>query len=330
MNGICYKNTKTTIPGFVDNLHNSQPLGYAYETNTHFVHLYGKDFGLNVISVGLTVIQGKSGTLSDWVVNTFGATDIQSLELQIGQTFNGIWRPSLFHFEDIKVALQINEFEKSSSEQALRILIEKLDEIFLYIEPHSNGLQAYGHKLRELLILACTEIENQWVTLLKNNGITPIGRSFTTRDYVKLLPLTSYDNFEVIFKNYNSVKFTPFLGWNSSSPTQSLSWYDAYNKVKHDRHHSFSLATLENVLYAISACIIVYSVKFGPFELFHENKALSSLFNQHFNLHMITSKPTMAYIPEIELPLGFRTDLFIYDCYREGHNKSWTVNPINI
>jgi hypothetical protein len=330
MNGICYKNTITTIPNWIDNLHNSESLGYAYETDTHFVHFYGKNFGLNVISVGLTAVQGKNGNLNDWVVNTFGAIDIQPLELQIGQTLNGIWRPSLYYSNDIKDAIQINEFEKSSSEQALRILIEKLDEIFLFIEPDSNGLRAYGHKLRELLILACTEIENQWVTLFKNNGITPSGRSFTTQDYVKLLPLTAYDNYEVIFKNYNSVNFAPFVGWNSLSPTQSLSWYDAYNKVKHDCHHSFSLATLENVLYAISACIIVYSVKFGPFELFHENKAVSSLFNQHFNLHMITSKPINAYIPEIELPLGSRTDLFIYDSYQAGHNKPWIVNSISL
>jgi len=315
MNGICYKNTKTTIPGWVNNLHDSQSLGYAYETDTHFVHFYGRNTGLNVISVGLTAIQGKSGTLLDWVTNTFGASDIQPLKLKIGETINGIWRPALYIFEDIKNAIQINEFEKRSSEQALRILIEKLDEIFLYIEPDVNGLKAYSHKLRELLILTCTEIENQWVTLFKNNGITPSGRSFTTQDYVKLLPFTSYDNFEVEFKNYNLVKFIPFLGWNTAAPTQSLSWYDAYNKVKHDRHHSFSLATLENVMLAISACIIVHCVKFGPFDLFHENKALSSLFNQHFNLYMIDSKPDMAYVPKIELPSDTRQDLLIYDCY---------------
>lgn len=32
MNGICYKNTITTIPNWIDNLHNSESLGYAYET----------------------------------------------------------------------------------------------------------------------------------------------------------------------------------------------------------------------------------------------------------------------------------------------------------
>lgn len=59
MNGIFYNNTITTLPGWVEPLHLSQPIGYAYETATHFVHLYGKDHGLNVISVGLTVIEQK-------------------------------------------------------------------------------------------------------------------------------------------------------------------------------------------------------------------------------------------------------------------------------
>ena len=35
-------------------------------------------------------------------------------------------------------------------------------EIFEYIEADINGLKFYIHKTRELLILACTEVENQW------------------------------------------------------------------------------------------------------------------------------------------------------------------------
>ncbi len=41
MNGIFYSNTIATLPGWVEPLHFSQPIGYAYETATHFVHLYG-------------------------------------------------------------------------------------------------------------------------------------------------------------------------------------------------------------------------------------------------------------------------------------------------
>lgn len=59
LKGFFYKNTKTTIPDLENNLHESQPLGYAYETDSHFVHFYGQENGLNIISVGLTAIQGN-------------------------------------------------------------------------------------------------------------------------------------------------------------------------------------------------------------------------------------------------------------------------------
>ena len=96
MNGIFYKNTQTNIPRWVNNLHEEQALGYAYETDSHFVHIYGKSYSFNVVSVGLTVIEGKSGTLNDWVDRVFGAQDIKPLKLPIGSSIENIWRPEFF------------------------------------------------------------------------------------------------------------------------------------------------------------------------------------------------------------------------------------------
>jgi hypothetical protein len=38
---LVYRNTKTAITTWRD-IHLNQPRGYAYETDTHFVHIYGK------------------------------------------------------------------------------------------------------------------------------------------------------------------------------------------------------------------------------------------------------------------------------------------------
>ena len=77
MNGIFYKNTQTNIPRWVNNIHEEESLGYAYETDSHFIHMYGKNYGFNVISVSLTAIEGKNGSLRDWVIRVFGAQDIK-------------------------------------------------------------------------------------------------------------------------------------------------------------------------------------------------------------------------------------------------------------
>jgi hypothetical protein len=330
MKGIFYTNTSTTLPGWIEALHETQPLGYAYETETHFVHFYGKNKGLNVISVGLTVIEQKNGTLTDWVTKVFGAQNISPLALPIGDTIESIWRPSLYYSNDIQNALNIDPFEQRSAEQALRVLIEKLDEILLYVEPSESGLRSYSHKCRELLILACTEVENLWTSVFQKAQIQPQNsRMYTTQDYVKLLPKACLNEFEITFRNYNGLRnFQPYVNWTAQQPTQSLNWYHAYNKTKHDRNTAFNEATLENVMDAIAAIVAMFCAKFGPFSLLNDNNTLSSLINQHFNICLKDSDPSTYYVPKITLPADTRNDLFLYDCYRQKHNDEWRVQPL--
>ncbi|MDC5321638.1 hypothetical protein [Acinetobacter sp. AKBS16] len=331
MNGIFYKNTYTKIPGCIDTLHETNPLGYAYESDDHFIHLYGKNRGINVISVGLTVIEKKQGTLEDWVVRVFGAKDINPLNLSIGHSVKGVWRPALYYANDINNALKIDTYQQRSTEQALRILIEKLDDIFLYVEPDQNGLCSYGHKSRELLILACTEVENMWTSTLQDAQVIPSnGRVFTTNDYVKLLPKLFLREYQISFKNYSVRKFQPFINWDTTRPTQSLAWYDAYNKTKHDRNNAFSYATLENVMDAIAANIIMFCVKYSPYSLFESNTSLSSLINQHFEIKLINSDLSSYYIPKFLFPSNIRNDLFIFDPYSSGYAVPWNVQNLII
>ncbi|MCG7534750.1 hypothetical protein [Pseudoalteromonas sp. OOF1S-7] len=238
----------------------------------------------------------------------------------------------MYYDEDIEKALDIDPFEKRSAEQALRVLIEKLDDILLYVEPDINGLNSYGHKSRELLILACTEVENSWVSLFKKASIQPEnGRMYTTKDYVKLLPKACLNEFEIAFKNYSCLrKFQPFSNWAVANPTRSLPWYDAYNKTKHDRATSFNVAILENVMDAIAANVAMFCAKYGPFSLFRGSNTLSSLVNQHLSINLKNSDFTTYYIPKITLPEGTKRDLFVYDRYREGHHNGWNVQPLVI
>ncbi len=329
MNGICYNNTKTTLPNWVEDLHVSQPYGYAYETNTHFVHIYGKK-ELFIISVGLTVTEKKNETLINWVEKTFGAENIKSLKIEVGHTISGVWRPSLYYNDDIFDGLKIEGHEKYSSQQGLKILIQRLDELLLYIEPSENGLKSYSHKSRELILLACTEVENHWGALLKRAAINPQnGKSFTTNDYVRVNGACHLKDFSVKLRNYPNINvFSPFDNWSASNPTQSLAWYDAYNKTKHDRDLNFSLATLLNCIYAVTANIVMCCVRFGPFNLFNGDGMLSAYLNENFDINVINCDITTFYIPRIELPPDTRNDLLVYDCYRSKHNKNWVINDL--
>ncbi len=331
MKAYTYINTKTDIPYWEKTTHQTQKYGYGYETDTHFVHFYGKE-SFYIISVGLTVIEAKNCSYIEWLEKHFGAIEIQEMYHNVGETVEAIWRPSLFYWEDIQKCLKIDSNEQRSQEQALRILVEKLDEILLFIEPSIEGLKAHGHKIRELLILACTEIENQWRALLNRAGYLPQnGREFTTQDYVKILPVTYIDEYQVGLKHYNAfVPSKPFYGWDITKPTKSLIWYDCYNQTKHDRDRYFSSATLLRAIDAVAANIILYCTRFSPLILINDTNTLAGLINQLFEIKMIDSDRKSFYIPDLQFPPNIRSDCFVYDSYFEKHNKEWETKGFHL
>jgi|GEM_PF-2191575 len=220
----------------------------------------------------------------------------QSLN-EVGHVISHVWRPGLCL--DIKEALEINQGEKARAKKELKILIEKLHEILMYIEPDVNCLQAYGHKIRELLILACTECENSWTSYIRYSGITT--ERLSTNDYVKLNNKLFLSEYKVIFTNHPISKdLQPFASWNIQNPTTSLAWYDDYNKTKHNKDEFFNRATLENCLNAIAANIIMFCVRYSPYELIESNDICSNLINEYFSIELINPDLTSFYIPYIK------------------------------
>lgn len=326
---IVYKNTKTAIRNWVDTIHREYDRGMAYETATHFVHFYGRGNGLWVVSTRLTATERKAGTITDWVTRVFGADQIRQATNQAGRTVAGVWRPALNYQEESLQALAASESEQRAAEQALRLLVERLDELFLYIEPDSDGLKAYSHKTRELLILACTEVENTWKHYMRTAGVTPTAGDFSTKDYVRLLGPLYLPEYEVSLKPYAAVPATrPFLGWDAAAPTKSLPWYDAYNKTKHDRTTHFPDATLRNCIVAIAANLVLFCVRFSPFPLFQGVGTLSSLVNHLFKIELRDPDPASLYVPLISPPTNIRENLVC------GQSKDWiqkwVVRPLTI
>jgi hypothetical protein len=42
-----------------------------------------------------------------------------------------------------------------------------------------------------------------------------------------------------------------------------LSWYDAYNKTKHDREDNLNVGTLDNAVKAVGAAVVMFYAQFG-------------------------------------------------------------------
>ncbi len=299
---LIYKNTLSKV-NFSPPLHETQPRGYAYEIDKHFVHFYGRDNGLWVISSGLTTTEGKSGTIIDWITTTFGATDVGTGAREVGETVAGVWRPGIFHYEDIRTALATTDSDRHEALQSVRLLLDRLDELFLYVEPGPASLNTYSHKTRELLILACTEVENAWTRYMREAKATPGGKDYNTNDYVKLLAPLFLGEFQLMLKAFPGVAPSrPFHSWTAAQPTKSLPWYDSYNQTKHDRNTHFYKATLKNCIDAVAAHLVMFSVRFSPYPLYNEGGTISALFAQLFEIELKDCKPETFYIPLIKFP----------------------------
>lgn len=160
----------------------------------------------------------------------------------------------------------------------LTTLTRQLGRICQTVQPEVKNLDAFGHDIRNLLILACPEVENQWRNVLIANGVTQ--DRYTTYDYVKLHDPMKLDEYAVTFPNYPWLPaFKPYEGWNTAKPTCSLGWYDAYNAVKHDRETQFERATLRCVFEAISACVVMMAAQFGPDDGLGQSSELRSFFH---------------------------------------------------
>lgn len=147
--------------------------------------------------------------------------------------------------------------------RAYQNIQSSLDNLFNFIEPVKINLKTYGHKIRELLILACTEVEYLLLKALTENGYREKER-YSTADYVHCRDVLKLNLYEVELTQYSSLGiFTPFKDWSESRSTASIPWYNAYNQVKHNRSDNIPHANLKHLLDAVAAIHILLESQYG-------------------------------------------------------------------
>ena len=155
-----------------------------------------------------------------------------------------------------------------SSRISSKNIYSDLENIFRYIEPNYQNLSTYSHKLREILIIACTEVECIMRMICDDNveeEDIPRNNFYKTGDYFNLKEALKLGEWSLELKDYSGLEpFKPFEPWLEKNPTKSLFWYDAYNKVKHHREENIREATLFNVLNSVAAIHILNSAQYGP------------------------------------------------------------------
>lgn len=222
----------------------------------------------------------------------------EKAKLGTGEYHPLIWRPGA---PPVPQTRHFKMFLTSAS--AALLLFRKLAAVFTVLEPVPAHENAYGHEVRELLIAACTEFEAACSSVLRANGYG--GARWNTGDYVKLLGpmhLAEYTVRLPLHPGWNDM--TPFARWDPATPTQSLPWYDAYNRTKHDREQHFHEGTLRHAVSAMAAVFIMMAGRFGP----HSFGSTAGLGYDHRDQpvecldFLLTGQPTRNAVDRLYLP----------------------------
>ena len=195
-----------------------------------------------------------------------GETPFIKLDLAPGQYYPRIARPIDQHPQESpgwSPTIHTDAPAVAIYRGQLNALTAQLDRICRTIHPSADTLSAYGHAIRNLLILACTEVEAHWRGVLLADGV--VGDRFTTNHYVKLVAAMRLNEYAVSLPSFPWLDpIRPFEHWGTSGrPTEEIPWFADYHAVKHDRESEFRRATLANAFCAVSACAIMMAAEYG-------------------------------------------------------------------
>lgn len=202
---------------------------------------------------------------------------LKRLKLDYGQCYHSIYRPILSDtlFTDFFSTRQndcpptetykdlpINCFQEYSNQlRQLEIILDDMKDVFKVVAPRHNQFSVYGHAIRNIIILACTELDARMQSLLAKNGVEPNGNYFVMKDYFKLKEALKLNEYKLSFYRYGDLgSFSPFSTWKND---KQLSWYQAYNHIKHNREKHLAEAKLFNAINAIMAYAIILIAQYG-------------------------------------------------------------------
>jgi hypothetical protein len=187
------------------------------------------------------------------------STTFEELELEPGEYYPGMARPIMGgspgrNPDQSREAMS----RRASASGQLHALIQQLEQICRVVHPKETNFQTYGHEIRNVLILACTELESQWKAILGAHRAP----ADNTKHYVKLCAAMKLADYSVEFPYYPWMpERRPFQGWQHG--TKDLPWYGAYNFVKHNRDEHFSQASLDNAFEALTGFFVMLSAQYG-------------------------------------------------------------------
>ncbi|MDY6839612.1 MAG: hypothetical protein SWH78_16740 [Thermodesulfobacteriota bacterium] len=150
---------------------------------------------------------------------------------------------------------------KTTFHTAYSLLVKDFLRLCEFIAPHNSNLATFSHRNYELLLRVCTEFENLSKFVLTENEYAK-RENMNIQDYRHLEEYFELSKQEagLLFWTPKKKFVRPFADWaHSNSP---LSWYQDYNKVKHNREAEFPLASFNNLVLSLSGLFLCLHARF--------------------------------------------------------------------
>ena len=194
--------------------------------------------------------------------------------------------------------------------RAFLLIQSDLQRLFEFVEPSDTNLDTFSYRIHELLMRTCIEVEANFKAILRENEFNPVDKKgkprpenkWTIHDYRKVNKthhLSSYRVHIPIWDGTESV-FQPFGEWSTS---QDLSWYQAYNKSKHDRQTAFRQASFKNLLSSVTGLLALLSSQFRT-----ENFSPAARLRAVEGYSYYSTEPALGGLFHIEFPGDWTED----------------------
>ena len=143
----------------------------------------------------------------------------------------------------------------------IEVLTHDLEHCFNVNSPFEANWDSYGLYYERIIYIACIGVESLFRKILDDNAINTPGANMNL--FVRLKPHLRLEEYSVRLQRYPWLKpVASFANWDTSNPSKSLPWYQAYNSLKHDKRRNQHVASMKN---AISAVVAYYCLSYATF-----------------------------------------------------------------
>ena len=135
-----------------------------------------------------------------------------------------------------------------------RLLERDLDACFQYVAPTAEHYAVYSDRFSQVILLACSEIENALGAFAHAARCEPFPRGIGAFQGCVLGRFPAFCSMKVELPRF-SLTIEPWKGWTADAPPDW--WTSGYNKIKHDRLGHPGAPSLHRAISSVGGLLVV-------------------------------------------------------------------------